>query len=169
MKLVNLAKKAIKFLQDAGEKGINNIELAEKLQMPRRRVYDIIAILRAAGLVESRREKGGTHVFWVSLPSIESSTVSSDATKISEKLQSQLSKLKEENNELKDKIKRLQEDLSKSGVEKVSKKQKFDSTGVVIRADKSLKITEVLNSGIEVTVKANGKGIIVEPISEDSN
>ena len=167
MKLVELAKKATDILQDAGEKGINNIELAEKLQMPRRRVYDIIAILRATGLVESKREKGGTRVFWASIPSIETPSAPPDKTKDTEKLESDNAKLKDENKELKEKIKRLREDLSKGGVKKTSAKQMFDSEGIIIRAAKSLKITEVLSSGIEVTIKASGKGLIVEPISED--
>ena len=99
MKLVELAKKATNILKDAGEKGINNIELAEKLEMPRRRVYDIIAILRATGLVESKREKGGTRVFWASIPSIESTAPSPEKTKDIEKLESDNAKLKDENKE----------------------------------------------------------------------
>ncbi len=164
---MDLAKLATKYLKDAGDKGINNIELAEKLQMPRRRVYDIIAILRAAGLVESKREKGGTRVFWASVPTIESTAGLPSDVKTSEKLQEEIAKIKGENNELKEKIKRLQVGIPKGDIEKTSGKKFFDSTRVVIRADKSLKITEVVNSGIEVIVKANGKGIIVEPSSEN--
>ncbi len=36
MKLVDLAKKAISLLQEAADKGYNNIDLAQKLHMPRR-------------------------------------------------------------------------------------------------------------------------------------
>ena len=167
MKLVELAKQATNLLQDAGEKGVINIELAEKLQMPRRRVYDIIAILKAAGLVESKREKGGTRIFWISIPSIEAAAPTPVDTKATDKLKSEVTSLKEENSDLKEKVKQLQKDLSKGGVEKISGKKLFDSSGIVIRADKSLKITEVVSSGIEVTIKASGKGIIIEPISED--
>ncbi|MFX1294311.1 MAG: hypothetical protein ACFFD2_05560 [Promethearchaeota archaeon] len=167
MKLVDLAKKTTNLLQEAGEKGINNIELAEKLKMPRRRVYDIIAILRAVGLVESKREKGGTRIFWVNIPTITSSTAAPAEIKASEKFKAEIASLKDENSDLKDKIKRLRNDIRESGVEKTLERRMFDSSGIVVRAAKSLKITEVVSSGIEVTIKANGKGILVEPSSED--
>ncbi|HUX99874.1 MAG TPA: hypothetical protein VMV49_09990 [Candidatus Deferrimicrobium sp.] len=166
MKLVELAKKATRILEEAGEKGINNIELSEKLQMPRRRVYDIIAILRAADLVESKREKGGSRISWKSIPSIEPSAPSTNELKLSDKLKDKITKIEEENNDLKEKIKRLQKDISKGAVERTSDKQLFEASGIVVRADKSLKITEVVNSGIEITIKASGKGIVVEPIPE---
>ena len=167
MKLVELAKKAVKILQDAGEKGINNIELAEKLQMPRRRVYDIIAILRSTDLIEFKREKGGTRVFWSTIPNIESAPVPSDNSKELEKQKVEIKKLEAENTDLKEKIKRLREDQSKEGPKKTSQKHQFDASEVAIRAAKSLKITEVVSSGIEVIIKASGKGIVVEPTSKD--
>lgn len=167
MKLVDLAKRATQILQDAGEKGINNIELAEKLQMPRRRVYDIVAILQAAGLVEAKREKGGTRLFWSTLPAIEPSSAPPSDSKAIEKQKAAISKLEKENAELKEKIKRLREDLSKGVPKKTSAKQMFDSSEIAVRAAKSLKITEVVSSGIEVIIKANGKGIIVEPSSKE--
>jgi len=167
MKLVDLSKKAVTILKEAGEKGINNIELAEKLQMPRRRVYDIIAILRAADLVESKREKGGTRIFWKTIPSIELSIAPVNDTKTLEKQKVEVSKLEKENNELKEKIKRLREDLSKGDTKKTSGKQLFEVPEVAIRAAKSLKITEVVSAGIEVIIKVNGKGIVVEPIFKD--
>lgn len=163
MKLVDLSKKAVNILKDAAEKGINNVELAEKLQMPRRRVYDIIAILRAADLVESKREKGGTRVFWSTIPSIEPSPTPTVDTKALEKQKAENTKLEKENLELKDKIKHLREDLSKGSPKKIADKHLFETPEVAIRAAKSLKITEVINAGIEVIIKANGKGIIVEP------
>ncbi|MHA1132405.1 MAG: hypothetical protein ACTSQI_05250 [Candidatus Helarchaeota archaeon] len=167
MKLLDISKKAIKLLQEAGEKGINNIELAEKLQIPRRRVYDIITILKAADLVESTREKGGTFVSWGSIPSIEPVPQTLAEDTVPKKVKSEINKLKEENSELKEKIKKLRGDLSKGGLEKASKKTLFETDGIKIRADKTLKITEVVNSGIEVSIKASGKGIIVEPQSND--
>jgi transcription factor E2F3 len=166
MKLTDLSKKAINYLKDAGDKGINNIELAESLQMPRRRVYDVIAILKAAGLVESRREKGGTLVLWAT-PATESANVSSNGTKEIEKLKAENSKIIEENEDLKEKIKRLREDSSKEEPKRISEKKVFDTTGIIVRAAKSLKINEVVSSGIQVVIKASGKGIIIEPISEN--
>ncbi|MDD1776553.1 MAG: E2F family transcription factor [Candidatus Helarchaeota archaeon] len=167
MKLTDLSKKAINYLKDAGDKGINNIELAESLQMPRRRVYDVIAILKAAGLVESRREKGGTRVLWACTPAAESVNVSSNGTKELDKLKSENSKLIDENESLKEKIKRIREDTSKEEPKRTSEKKVFDTAGIIVRAAKSLKINEVVSSGIQLVIKASGKGIIIEPISED--
>jgi sugar-specific transcriptional regulator TrmB len=167
MKLTDLSKKAINYLKDAGDKGINNIELAESLQMPRRRVYDVIAILKAAGLVESKREKGGTQVLWASTPTTESAQVSSNGTKEIEKLKADISKLTDENEGLKEKIKRLREDSSKEEPKRIAEKKVFDTTGIIVRAAKSLKINEVVSSGIQVVIKASGKGIIIEPIPEN--
>ena len=167
MKLFDISEKAIKLLQESGEKGLNNIELAEKLQIARRRVYDIVTILKSADLLESKREKGGTRIFWKSIPSIDSVSQASADDKASKKMESELSKLREENSDLKEKIKKIRADLSKGGVEKTSKKALFETDTLIIRADKSLKITEVVSSGIEVTIKASGKGIIVEPHSKE--
>ncbi len=167
MKLVDLAKRAITILKEAGEKGINNIELAEKLQMTRRRVYDIIAILRATELIESKREKGGTRIFWKTLPTIETMTSPKNDTKAQEKHQAEITKLEKEKSELKEKIKRIREDISKGSPKKTSDKQLFEATSIAVRAAKSLKITEVVNAGIEVLIKVNGEGILVEPVSED--
>ncbi|TFG04815.1 MAG: hypothetical protein EU536_03720 [Promethearchaeota archaeon] len=165
MKLVDLSRKAVSLLKDAGEKGINKIELAEKLKVPRRRVYDIIAILRSTELIEYKREKGGTTIFWKSIPSIESLSVPVDPSANIEQQKSEISKLERENADLKDKIKRMREDLAKGTSEKTTKKQQFDTSEIAVRAAKSLKISEVVSSGIEVIIKANGKGIIVEPKS----
>ena len=168
MKLVELAKKATELLKESGEKGINNIELSEKLQMSRRRVYDIVAILRAAGLIEAKREKGGTRIFWSTIPSIESPTTPAADDKEIANLKTKNKKLEDEIGDLKEKIKRLQKDSTKAGPSKTSKQMMFESSGIIIRAGPNLKITEVVSSGIEVSIKASGKGIVVEPTSEDS-
>ncbi|MEM2145291.1 MAG: helix-turn-helix domain-containing protein [Candidatus Jordarchaeaceae archaeon] len=60
MKLEEAARKAIELLKEAGENGINNVELAQKLKVPKRRVYDIVNPLKPAGLIEVRKEKGKT-------------------------------------------------------------------------------------------------------------
>jgi len=169
MKLVELSRKAIGYLKDAGEKGINNVELAEKLQIPRRRVYDIIAILKAAGLVDSKREKGETLVLWGCQADDESPSMQSTGTEEIEKLRDQNSKLMEKNEELKEKIKHLRESSTKEELTRTSEKKLFEASGIIVRAGKSLKINQVINSGIQVVVKVNGKGIIVEPISADEN
>ena len=51
MKLVEIAHCAVDILKEVGSKGILNVHLAETLDTPMRRVYDIIAILSASGLL----------------------------------------------------------------------------------------------------------------------
>jgi len=84
-----------------------------------------------------------------------------------EKLKTENSKLVDENESLKEKIKRLREESSKEEPKRISEKKVFDTAGITVRAAKSLKINEVVSSGIQVVIKASGKGIIIEPISED--
>ncbi|MHA1385977.1 MAG: hypothetical protein ACTSR3_19665, partial [Candidatus Helarchaeota archaeon] len=113
MKLVELANKAIMLLKEAGDKGYNNIELAQKLHMPRRRVYDIIAILRAAGLVEAKREKGGTRINWRGIDGSTEPIISGESPELDEKikkLSSDKAKLEAQIEELKEKIQKLKED-----------------------------------------------------------
>jgi len=65
LKLFEIAQHAIEILKSAGDEGIINLELAKELEMPRRRIYDIIAILKAAELIKTIREKNGTKVTWI--------------------------------------------------------------------------------------------------------
>ncbi|MFX1465708.1 MAG: hypothetical protein ACFFA5_04480 [Promethearchaeota archaeon] len=90
MKLFELAKHAIEIIKSAGEEGIINLDLAKELDMARRRIYDIIAILKAAKLVKTTREKKGTMVTWIGSSSGMSNIVSL----------SQTSYISEESNEL---------------------------------------------------------------------
>ena len=64
MKLEKMAEKAIEMLQFRGSQGISNTLLADQLNVPKRRVYDVIAILRAANLVSTSRNKFGITIFW---------------------------------------------------------------------------------------------------------
>ena len=65
LKLFELAKHAIEIIKSQGTEGIINLDLAKELDMARRRIYDIIAILKAAKLVKTTREKKGTLVTWI--------------------------------------------------------------------------------------------------------
>lgn len=66
MKLKDIATKAIDEIRKRGDRGINNAELAELIETPKRRVYDVIAILKAADLISTVRDGKGTHLYWVS-------------------------------------------------------------------------------------------------------
>ncbi len=65
MKLKEIADQAINVIKTRGTEGINNAELAEIVGTPKRRVYDVIAILRAANLITTERDGAGTKIFWL--------------------------------------------------------------------------------------------------------
>ena len=64
LKLEHLTSDLIDLVKISGSQGIINTELAEELNAPMRRVYDVIITLRAAGLLRAKRERQGTRVFW---------------------------------------------------------------------------------------------------------
>ncbi|MFV2013812.1 MAG: hypothetical protein ACC656_00145 [Candidatus Heimdallarchaeota archaeon] len=65
MKLEQMASKAIELIKKSGEKGITNASLAISLKVPKRRIYDVVAILKAAQLISTFRNKEGTRLFWL--------------------------------------------------------------------------------------------------------
>ncbi len=64
LRLEDMAFRAIEVLKNIGLEGINNADLATKLEVPKRRVYDVVAILKAAGLITTTRDKNGTRLYW---------------------------------------------------------------------------------------------------------
>ena len=65
MKLEEIARKSIDIIKERGEEGVSTSELAARLQVPKRRVYDVKAIMKAAGLINTSRDKHGTKLYWV--------------------------------------------------------------------------------------------------------
>ncbi len=167
MKLVELANKAISLLQEAGEKGFNNIELAQKLHMPRRRVYDIIAILRAAGMVEVKREKGGTRIKWKGSEAILSaegvSSESPDLVKKLNKITDEKNELEAQVEELKEKIVKLKDEVSKGTTTFSKSKTQIDVQKIKIKTIKTAKFTKIQTSPIEIILESDEKGFLIEP------
>ena len=64
MKLEDIARYSIEIIKENGENGISTSELAGKLGVPKRRVYDVKAIMKAAGLINTTRDKHGTRMYW---------------------------------------------------------------------------------------------------------
>ncbi|MHA2501272.1 MAG: hypothetical protein ACXAE3_00160 [Candidatus Kariarchaeaceae archaeon] len=64
MKLEKIAKKAIEIIQEAGDKGVGTAVLAKELNVPKRRIYDVNAIMKAAGLIRTSRDRTGTTIYW---------------------------------------------------------------------------------------------------------
>ncbi|MHA2168448.1 MAG: hypothetical protein ACXAB7_00920 [Candidatus Kariarchaeaceae archaeon] len=64
MKLEEIAKKSIEIIKDGSPDGVGTAELAQRLNVPKRRVYDVKAIMKAAGLITTSRDKNGTRMYW---------------------------------------------------------------------------------------------------------
>ena len=65
MKLEILATEVIKLLKKSGEGGITNANLSEILKVPKRRIYDVVAILKASRLITTTRNREGTRLYWL--------------------------------------------------------------------------------------------------------
>ncbi|TFF91064.1 hypothetical protein EU545_05835, partial [Candidatus Thorarchaeota archaeon] len=65
MKLVTLAREAVKILRESGNEGIRSDEIAEMLDVPKRRIYDVVAVLRALRTVSTKRKFDGTTITWI--------------------------------------------------------------------------------------------------------
>ena len=72
-KLGEIAEQVISILQELKE-DIRTDDLADKVEVPKRRIYDVIAILKAANLIETTRDKMGTKVSWVAMRETSSKT-----------------------------------------------------------------------------------------------
>lgn len=171
MKLVNLAREALKILQECGEEGIKSDELAAQLLSPKRRVYDIIAVLKALDRVETTRRFDGTTVTWIDrskevVPKTEYEGIRlqlSDETEERKKLQLQAAELKEQLRITRTKLRR-----EVKTVETVDKTE-FSTTQLRVRALSGNGIKKVEHSGIEVLIETHEPGMVVDPAEIESD
>ena len=64
MKMEELTLQAIDLIKESGNEGVQPAWLAERFGVHKRRIYDLISILRPLGLIETKKDKGGTRIFW---------------------------------------------------------------------------------------------------------
>lgn len=165
MKLVDLAIESVRVLKERGESGIRSDILAEILDTPKRRVYDVIAVLRAVGQVTTTRKFDGTIVTWIDrtkgfIPReiLEDLKIQLDLESSERKtLQVQVAELKEQVRISKTKLRR--ETLA---VE-TSNKTEFNTTQLRVRALSSNGVRRVEHSGIEVLIETHEPGMVVDP------
>lgn len=165
MKLVELAHKSISILKNAGEEGIRSDELAEILGVPKRRVYDVVAVLKALNQVTTNRRFNGTTVVWidrsknyVSRTEYEDIRGQLDLERSERKdLQTQLAETKERLRVAKSKLRmEIQPTLG-------AEKTEFNSTQLRVRSLSSKGFKRVADSGLEVIIETYDSGIIVDP------
>lgn len=64
MKLEEIARRSIDLIKDSGAVGVSTAQLAKQLKVPKRRIYDVKAIMKAANLIKTTRDRNGTKLFW---------------------------------------------------------------------------------------------------------
>jgi regulator of replication initiation timing len=161
MKLIDIAKNSIKLIQKSGDTGINNIELSRMLQIPRRRIYDIIAILKAMHVIKTKREKGGTRLFWKGDRDLGMEEHEEIDDNLKENLTREIEyrkKLELENEKLKEKIQELKssDELEEKNV------MKFPGKRIIIKSPE--KIKRVQSSKYQVFIEVDSPGVTVEAV-----
>lgn len=171
MKLVELALESVRVLRDAGEEGIKSEVLAQLLNTPKRRVYDVVAVLKALGQVETNRKFDGTTIVWIDH--------SKDfiPKQIHEELRGRLILESEERKEFQVQVAELKEQLriTKSKLRRdvqsieMANKTEFLTTQLRVRALSGNGIKKVEHSGIEVLIETHESGMVVDPTELDIN
>jgi hypothetical protein len=173
LKLVELALESVRILKEAGEEGIKSDILARKLNTPKRRVYDVIAVLKALNQVETTRKFDGTNIVWidhtrdfVSKQMHEDLRVRLNQESEERKLfQVQVAELKEQLRITKSKLRRDVQAIE------MANKTEFLTTQLRIRALSSNGIKRVEHSGVEVLIETHESGMVVDPseVEADEN
>jgi hypothetical protein len=158
---------------ESGDEGIRSDILAERLDTPKRRVYDIIAVLKALDHVNTTRKFDGTIVTWIDrskdfIPREQYVTLKNQLEQESNErkdLQVQVAELKEQVRISKIKLRR------ESQAVETSNKTEFNTTQLCVRALSSNGIKSVKHSGIEVKIETHEAGMVVDPseIEVDEN
>lgn len=165
LKLVDLAQESVRILQECGEDGIKSDLLAEKLETPKRRVYDVIAVLKALGHVDTSRKFDGTTITWIDRSKDFVAKSVYDELRIlhleesdgRKDFQVQVAELKEQLRITRFKLRR-----DVQAVEMVNKTE-FNTTQLRVRALSSSGIKRVKHDGIEVLIITNEAGLVVDP------
>ncbi|MFW9919852.1 MAG: hypothetical protein ACFFED_09650 [Candidatus Thorarchaeota archaeon] len=173
MKLVELARKSVSYLKEAGEEGIRSDELAEILGVPKRRVYDVVAVLKALSQVTTNRRFNGTTVVW--LDRTKNYVQRSEYEDIKMQLENERCERKELQTQLaetKENLRRTKSKLRLDVQPTISaEKTEFNTTQLRIRSLSSKGFKRVADSGLEVIIETYESGMVVDPseIEADEN
>ncbi len=161
MHLRDMARKAIEILQEVGEEGCLILELAYKLGVSRRRIYDIVAVLRAADLITTKRERRGTRIIWkTELQYLKEKKMLLEVIKKERTLRKTIER---KLLELRDKETWMREEEKRGkAIVQTPEMVKFNVSKLRIRSDGGY--LKVSNKGIEAIVESTRPGIIVEPV-----
>ena len=161
----------MRIIKECGEDGIRSDILAEQLATPKRRVYDVIAVLKALEQVDTTRKFDGTTVIWIDRSKEYVAKTAYDELRIMfgdeseerKKLQVQVAELKEQ-------VRIAQRKLSRDvrTIESADKTE-FNTTQLRVRALSSNGIKNVEHSGVEVLIRTHEPGIVVDPEEQEED
>lgn len=165
LKLFDLAIESVRVLNERGESGIRSDILAEILNTPKRRVYDVIAVLKALGQVTTTRKFDGTIVTWIDTTKGFVPRVTYDDLKIQlDKESSERKMLQVQVAELKEQVRISKTKLRRETLPvETSDKTEFNTTQLRVRALSSNGVKRVEHSGIEVLIETHEPGLVVDP------
>ncbi|MHA1917600.1 MAG: hypothetical protein ACTSUV_04725 [Candidatus Ranarchaeia archaeon] len=163
MKIVNITKSIIDLLQNAGKDGINNFKIADLIETPMRRVYDVIAILHAAGFIKKKRTKDGTKIIWLG----KTETVEKKIQILTEEI-NQLKQrnqvLLEQNKEVRAFIDNVQQINENEPIATSAKPIKFCTPNILVIAESPGQITRTSVKGVVATIETNAPSVTIKPI-----
>ncbi|NWF96716.1 MAG: hypothetical protein HXY34_11300 [Candidatus Thorarchaeota archaeon] len=165
MKLVELAQESLRLLKESGAEGLRSDDLARMLMTPKRRVYDVVAVLRALGLVTTRRRFNGTTITWVDrskefVPRAEHERLKNEVQALDadrKALQIQVVELKEELRQARARVA-----YEARPVQSVTRTE-FSTTQLRVRCHTPGGFKRVTNSGMEVLLETSEPGMSVDP------
>ncbi len=165
VKLVELAKESIRLLKASGTEGVRSDILADMLNAPKRRVYDVIAILNALDLVATKRRFDGTTVTWIDRT--KDYIPKADYADLKLRLETEHSQRRElqvQVAELKEQVRMTRSKLRRElrTVETLARTE-FNTTHLTVRALSSNGFKKVKDSGMEVLIETHEPGMTVDP------
>ncbi len=171
MKLCELAEASIRLLKKHGKQGIRSDEIADILRVPRRRVYDVIAVLKALGMVSTKRRIDGTTVTWNDplerlVPKAEYDGVL-NRLKTAEAARADL---QVENAELKEMVRQLRSTIRDESLPtELHEKVHYNTSCLSVKCVGCGGFKRVTNAGIEVIIESNRPGLVVDPTPPPSD
>jgi len=173
LKLVELARKSVSLLKDAGTEGIRSDELAEILGVPKRRVYDVVAVLKALNQVTTNRRFNGTTVVWIDR--LRNYVPKGDLDDIKLELEQERNERKDLQTQLAETKEHLRRTKSKLRLDVQptisAEKTEFNTTQLRVRSLSSKGFKRVADSGLEVIIETYESGMVVDPseVEADEN
>jgi len=169
VRLVEIAERSIDVIKEEGEDGIRSDHLAERLETPKRRIYDVLAILKALGKVETNRRFDGTTISWVDESERYVAKERYSATKEElenvrkqkKDLQVEVAQLKQQLRIAKSKIRRDTE------IQQAENRIEFDTTQLRVRPLSNSGFKAVKDSGMEVVIECKESGLVVDPTEKE--